>query len=309
SRACDVPGPPPTELLGDEGKVKKKQRAGLLIAVAAALLLGGGGYYAWSDSSGPTVAERAAEVDLRLPLDDYRLSYTQQAAADRAQHLLARACMEKAGYSWYVSAEPSAGLDPSRLRYGVIDPRIAQRFGYHLPTNPATSDTYRRRAAILKSPGASEAYFGPGDANTKGCAGKALARLRQGAEEFDESLAAALSAQAAKSSVAQRDVVNAQRRWKECMAKRGHVYATPGKAAQDKAWDLNSPKVTARERAVALADVECKYEVDLIHVRLESEKPIHQKKINDNARLLKAQEQARETYLKNVRDVLRREPR
>lgn len=287
----------------------KKQRAGILVTVAAALLLGGGGYYAWSDSGEPSVAEQAAAVDLRLPLDDYRLSYAQQKAANQAQHLLARACMEQAGYDWYVPAEPSAGLDPSRLRYGVIDPRIAERFGYHLPTDPASADIYRRRAAVLKSPGASKAYFGSGNDKGQGCAGKALARLRQGAEEFDESLAAALSAQSVKSSVKQRDVMDAQRRWKECMAARGHVYAGPAQAMRDKAWDLDSPKVTERERAVALADVECKYEVDLINVRLESERPIHRKKIAENAGSLKVQKQALDTYLTNVRDVLERTPR
>ncbi|MEU6357260.1 hypothetical protein ABZ896_49515 [Streptomyces sp. NPDC047072] len=287
----------------------KNWKRNTFLLTAVLLAMSGSGYYALSDSGEPTLAQQAAGVRVDMPLDAYRLTPQQQLEVDRAADLLVRACMAKAGFEWYIPAEPPRRVDPRRRRYGVIDPQVAQEWGYHLPVDPASTDTASRRSAVLKDPRADRAYYGPEDDKAKGCAAKAHAELAHGAgnaRDIAFPRATTLSWQSLEASKKQRDVVAALRAWKKCMAARGHPYDTPAEAVSDKAWDLDAAAVGRQEKAVAVADVTCKYEVGLVTTWWEAESAVQRGMISANAAALTAQKSMFETYMENVRAVLDR---
>jgi hypothetical protein len=276
------------------------------LAAAAVLALGGGGCYALSASAGPTTAERAAAADLGLPLDSYQLTYQEQSDATRATDLMIRACMSKAGFDWYVASGPSTRPDPVRRRYGVIDPQVAERFGYRPPSSRRSEEVERRRSGILENPEAQKVYYGSKDGKKRGCVDGAREELARGAEKSGDFLPVSLSRKSLESSGKDPAVVAVQRKWKKCMAARGYDYETPSAAVDDPAWDPDSAVVTAKERAVASADVECKYEVDMIKVWVGAESRIQRTAITENASRLKVLKRALAIYNANVRSALNR---
>lgn len=273
------------------------------LAVTALLLLTGGGYYALSEAGESTAAERAAAVDLDLPLSAYRLTNREQSDARHADSLLVRACMEKAGFSWYAPVTPLRP-DPLRRRYGVIDPEVAQLYGYHPPPDEISARIAGRRLEILKNPEADKAYHGPEKNRQQGCAARAGQELSPRVEEITNTLADRLSWQSLEASAKRPEVVAAHRAWQKCMSARGYHYATPDDAILDKAWNLESSVIGEKERAVAVADVACKYEVDLVEIRVAAETDIQREMIAKNASGLKTLDEKLRAYRKNVRSVL-----
>jgi hypothetical protein len=75
---------------------------------------------------------------LHVPLDEYKLSRLDLQTIEYAEDLLTRDCMRDAGMDWKMLPPPS-NQDPdplNRRRYGLIEPKIAALFGYHLPPLP-----------------------------------------------------------------------------------------------------------------------------------------------------------------------------
>lgn len=277
------------------------------LTAAALLVLSGGGYYAFSEADESTAAETAAAaVDLRLPLSAYRLGLRDQSDASRAEGLLVDACMKKAGFTWYAPVTPLPP-DPLRRRYGVIDSQVAERYGYHPPPDGFSADIARRRLEILKDSKANAAYYGPEKARQQGCAVSSAQELARGAGNLTNTLADRLSWQSLEVSEKHPAVVSAFRAWKKCMHTRGHDYATPDDAMLDKAWKLESSAAAGtKERAVAVADVECKDDVGLVRIRVAAETEIQQDVIAANASELKSLDKRLDVYRKNVRSVLDR---
>ncbi|NYI07667.1 hypothetical protein [Allostreptomyces psammosilenae] len=278
---------------------------------AVALIALGGGYYGLSAGGGegdaagggPSPAERAAALDLTLPLDAYRLDHAAESEVRRARDLLIRDCMEQAGFEWYVSTEASADIDPARRRYGVIDPGVAERYGYHLPPDPRSAEVERVRSETLAEPGAEAAYFGPAESE-EGCVTSADERIARGAGEADHALFTDLDFGSLDRSDLHPDVVAAKEDWRECMSARGHSYDTPRDAAGDEAWDLDAPEATEAERAVAAADVACKHEVGLVETWVRAETDIQRDMVAEHAAELERVGAANATYLENARAVL-----
>jgi hypothetical protein len=187
----------------------------------------------------------------------------------------------------------------------VIDPDVAELYGYHLPPDAASAETERRRSDILEEqPKAERAYFGPEDDKSQGCAAQAGEELARGAEKITDTIAAQLSWQSLDASKKDPAIVSVQQAWKKCMDTRGYSYASPDDALNDKAWDPDGAAVSQRERAVAVADVECKYDVDMPRIWRETETAVQRQMIAANASRLNVLKQAIAAYMKNVRSVL-----
>lgn len=280
------------------------------IAAAVLLLAGAGGYYAVSEVAEPDAAEQAAAVSLELPLDSYRLTEADQLTYDRALGLLVGRCMADADFSWYVPDDPPPPQDRNHRRYGVIHPDVAQRYGYHPPPVEGSAHTREQRSGILQDPGAETAYFGPEDSPEEGCAARAERRLDRGAggngaaDEAGAELLTELGWSSLDTSETHPDVVEAKNAWQECMSSRGHSYTTPRKAIEDESWNLDSPSPSAAERAVAVADVECKYEVGMVETWVQAERGIQREMVAEHTRELEALRHANEVRHDNAEAVL-----
>ncbi|GAA3684385.1 hypothetical protein GCM10022224_056310 [Nonomuraea antimicrobica] len=284
-----------------------------MLVIASIIALSGIGCHTILDGRESSAAERAAAVDLSLPFDAYELTGEARSRYDRALDLLARACMNNAGFDWYVPPQPNPGFDVKRRRYGVIDPDVAERIGYHLPVSAQSQLTLRKRNEILKNPRAADKFFGTNKAGNSGgsgrpaddgCAMWAYHRLERSVGKTDEQLLIRLDRASLDAAKNQPSVQAVNKSWQTCMRSRGLSYASPDDAIADKAWKLNTPTVSAKEREVATADVICKYQVDMVDVARRAEVMIQQKNIAENRTELELLRQATQARERNVAAVL-----
>ncbi|WP_146178156.1 hypothetical protein [Nonomuraea fuscirosea] len=93
----------------------------------------------------PPPGEQARAIS--LPFDRYNFTPADLSVIERAEDLLVGDCMPSRGLAWE-TLPPSAEEDlepPNRRRYGVVEPEIARRYGYHVaPDRPSVA---RRSAA------------------------------------------------------------------------------------------------------------------------------------------------------------------
>src|SRR4051794_7492976 len=104
-----------------------------LAFLATGLAAGCGG----AKAAAPTVDEFAptAQVQgLPLPFDAFSPSLAARYTIENARDRLTRDCMTAKGQDWKVIQRPMGLKDlRNRRRYGVIEMKIAERYGYHVP--------------------------------------------------------------------------------------------------------------------------------------------------------------------------------
>lgn len=214
------------------------------------------------------VPEVGAEVRaLRVPLDEYKLSRLDLQTIEYAEDLLTRDCMRELGMDWKMLPPPShQDPDPlNRRRYGLIEPEIATRFGYHLP--PLSPELTARESVWAQRdrlpPAERRAAYG--DDGQGGCRAEARDHLRKDIPDLDQSRLYDFSAEAFRASLADPEVVQVFGNWSACMKAEGFRYSDPLEPFGDAAW-AKSRRPSAQEIVVAEADVRCKQETDLVSV-------------------------------------------
>jgi hypothetical protein len=214
------------------------------------------------------VPEVGAEVRaLHVPLDEYKLSRLDLQTIEYAEDLLTRDCMRDLGMDWKMLSPPS-NQDPdplNRRRYGLIEPEIATRFGYHLPPLPpelvARESVWAQRDRL--PPAERRAAYG--DDGKGGCRAEARDHLREGIQDLNQSRLHDFSAEAFKASREDPEVVKVFGKWSACMKAEGFRYSDPFEPFGDTAW-AKSRRPSAQEIVVAEADVRCKQVTDLVSV-------------------------------------------
>ncbi|MFJ2111398.1 hypothetical protein ACIOEX_05690 [Streptomyces sp. NPDC087850] len=192
----------------------------------------------------------------------------------------------------------------NRLHYGVIEPEVAQRYGYRPPADllaPAAVhkvvDAMRRRDAQL-----------PQDAS------ESAERCRQQANDqlTRNATAGFAKPNSLKSSTydaAQRnpEVVDGFRRWSACMKEHGRLYRSPVEAGDDSRWSARAEgsRPPEGERQTAQDDVMCKEKTNLVAVWFGAEKRLEQKAIEANASYFAKLKAANNQYLRNSREIIR----
>ncbi|MGP4027407.1 hypothetical protein [Actinomadura sp. 3N407] len=242
-----------------------------------------------------------------LPFDSYALSADDDAVVQAAQVVLMRECMATKGHGW--TRPPSPTRQPALLagnarRYGLADPRAAERFGYHVLEEPWRARAQAAETAWSEQLSKAEhsALFGAG-----GCVEKADSVLWKGVRKRDVSLLFGLESKAVDNSAKDPAVASATAAWSRCMKRSNFTYRTPQAAVQDRRWNLNSPEISRGERTVAIADVRCKEETNLIATRAAAEKRIQTEMIRQHPARFKAIQEANGRYVRNAQAVLGRE--
>jgi hypothetical protein len=254
----------------------------------------------------PTV--RAGQI--RLPFDAYRFGAADQALIARARRVLQARCMRARGFAGFTVPDLGEAAPPAvaaiERRYGVVDPEVARRFGYHFPPDPAARRRLARREAWEAGLTAPERVALRGSDGDGGCVAQTEATLRRGTALRVTGWFTPFDFASLRRSRGTAPVRAATRDWRRCMAGHGLHYATPDDAVADPAWDLNSPAASAAEIRTAVTDVRCKDRSHLTRVWYATEVALQNAVIAGNRQRFAELAAANARYLANAARALGR---
>lgn len=222
-----------------------------------------------------------SSTDLVLPLDAYRLSYSQYMSIQRASWRLTRACVARFGGVYTLPESALLQNAPPDLRasrrYGLLELSAAAQHGYDVPPDTPGLPTSREakvggwnpsEAELVLVRGAAKGANVPQDDKGQslpngGCSAEATAHVRAGAvRPADEDLSGNLAKLAYRKAENDSRVQAAMSRWSECMRQGGYSYRTIWEP-NDKDW---SEPPGNEEIATATADVKCKQSTNLVGI-------------------------------------------
>ncbi|MCB5169051.1 hypothetical protein LG634_30090 [Streptomyces bambusae] len=303
--------------------------AGLLTAGCSA---GGGADGPAEPALGP-VAVNPSTATLALPLDAYEDTDEEKSRLAAAQQRLAVDCMARFGFAYAPPPAPArpARTDRHRHLFGLADPAEAAAYGYdkdagrpprERPARPVLSDS-ARTVLYGERPGAQGGQPGPDPRSEEeaatadsgitvggrrvpagGCLRESYRKLYAPKKDSVDLLFAFGLASEAHTR-AQRDsrVVAVVAEWSACMARAGHrgvdsPYEVTARLG------LDAEPGGAKAVAVAVRDVACKREVNLVGVWAAVEAAYQQRLLEAQAETLAAYRTQRTTRLRLAATLL-----
>lgn len=256
-------------------------------------------------------------VDLRLPLETYLFSESEQQRMDDARAALNTTCMRRFGLS-YDPGLPGPPLGPRSLmdrRYGVTDEAEASSFGYHLgDRDPRTHPSPARkpltstqsRALLGTSQGASDNGSAPLlnglRVPAEGCMGESMKKLAGDGQIGPTDPVRNANAQSFRASMADARVVKVFEAWSQCMKKQGYAYSDPFAAMSDPRFQ--GTEAVPDERKVAVADVACKKKTNLVGTWFTVETTEQKKLIAENRSTFASASKNKKGQLSKAAEVL-----
>ncbi|MFI2077635.1 hypothetical protein [Streptomyces triculaminicus] len=276
----------------------------------AAIVLGASGYSiaqspsaSASKSSKADITYRATLNDFTFPLERYRLSDADQRKVNNAVDALTARCLQ--GFAISYSPNPRSDIADTHSRiYGVTDEAQAKSFGYR---SPAAVQKVTPQAAVEEPQHAAVRTGAVRTYNNKavplgGCVGEAGRQVYRGQHTSLRGLADGLIFQA--SDQAQRDdrVRKVFADWSGCMKDKGFSYKTPIDAMNGLAADRGA--AGKGEKSVAVADVQCKKQNNVIGVWSSIEAGYQNKAISAHRPDLKMVQEDLQSLLANAERAL-----
>lgn len=318
---------------------RARWRVSLLAVVGAVVMagclaaedgFGGGGS---SGGSEPTISGPVPVVtdldDIELPSDAYELSDTELDAISLAEDLLAQDCMARFDIDWAAPRRPSdtASSSPRHAhRYGESDVSHASQWGYRggplsedegMRGRRAESELSEAEAKVLGGAGGvdlsletpafvpdedSSGMFDGQEIPEGGCHGEAARILADDvADPFAHTFSERLFAETFILAEGDSRVQAAFDDWSACMADRGYDYDEPTEPSSPRTWPDD---LTDKEINTAIADVECKYEVNLFGIWSTVEIAYQEREIEENAERLAEVEALQQERVKNAAEVV-----
>ncbi|MEV8317493.1 hypothetical protein AB0Q95_25325 [Streptomyces sp. NPDC059900] len=211
-----------------------------------------------------------------LPLDRYEFSTRDSERHTEAQARMTRSCMRKLGFEDFPlhPAQPKmansyamVAVQMPSYPYGTLDLESARRWGYGWDPARSRSDAGRAEGRAVRED-EQQALYGRGGKRASGCANSGAGRLTEGVRDRTRmyTYVPKRIQSLDKAIVKDERVREALDTWADCLESRGvKRYRTPDDAFGDKAWSRGNDHGgntdrTAKERATATADVECKRE-------------------------------------------------
>ncbi|MFI6284335.1 hypothetical protein ACIBCM_06165 [Streptomyces sp. NPDC051018] len=258
-----------------------------------------------------------------LPLDAYLPSPEEQARSDRAQATLERACLTRYGLRWEgpdALALETGGrmvLSERATRFGVVDPRQAERYGYHAPDwsthNPRVRKLLARHADVPRDVEkvlhGTATEFADKPVPRNGCRSEAAGRLAAGAPQADRNLPGRLADEATAASARDPRLTAVLKEWRTCMTGAGHRhgYTSPYAAAHDARWQRDEAP-GERELAVAAADVRCQRQAGYLPVLVEVTSRYQRDLISRHTTELGRLKRLKDVRARNVAEALSTRP-
>lgn len=252
----------------------------------------------------PRIPPAGSALNVAMPLDSYeQVAVQQQDALAAASDLLTQQCMQAAGFSYSVAAEPGAGLATVQSLeysgYGLTGLAQAQSLGYKAPASGPASGP-----AGLALPGFVSQQSKHGTLWTSALLGfvpgaRARAPHREGCLQAaylelygtlngnpNPDPVPGIAIQSAQWTQSDPRVLAVQRAWSACMARHGLTYTSPAQAARSPARSPGRgwPRTpTPAEISTAVADVMCKTQTNLVNIWLSVEAAYQQALVGQNA--------------------------
>ncbi|MEV4087681.1 hypothetical protein ACIBI7_23890 [Nonomuraea fuscirosea] len=249
----------------------------------------------------PPPGEQARAIS--LPFDRYNFTPADLSVIERAEDLLVGDCMRSRGLAWE-TLPPSAEEDlepPNRRRYGVVEPEIARRYGYHVaPDRPSVAR--RSAAGETRTASLSEQQRAAYD-ESGGCLPRARARIGQGAPKVDSALFNQLITRTFEQSRREAEVVRVFRAWSACMRAEGWRYDDPLTAIADERW-LDGGPATEEEIRAARADERCKARTGLVAVWVAAERRLQEDAVRAHREAFDALKAAKDRQLETARTII-----
>ncbi|MEU6920707.1 hypothetical protein [Streptomyces sp. NPDC046631] len=248
---------------------------------------------------------------VRLPIDAYALSDEGIALVARAGAKLTQDCMRGFSLRYEPPEVPQDAAATENRRYGISDASLAARYGYHLAPHPDTAPAGRLTAAqsmVLsgeKENGERAHTYNGKKIPEHGCAGQAAyqTRARYRAEDA-AAVASDIDTRSFQTSLTDEKVGAAVKDWSACMKEKGLTYGSPLESVADRAF-TGAGTASDKERAVAVADVNCKARTGLVARWMSAEAAIQRDLIQKNRAVLGKLEDAQRQELGFARQVLR----
>jgi hypothetical protein len=250
-----------------------------------------------------------------LPVLAYEYSAPELSLFTRAALHLESTCMSRFGYKFATDIPPStAPADPMDRRYGVMTLTAAKKYGYHLSAddgwgdNSVNGDTDEQDL----TPAARAVLHGADQSNNTnvpvgGCQGEAQRKL--GATEagrdqdgVDLRIANEINGESYVRSLTERSVVAAFKAWSQCMKGKGYSFATPRDAVP--ASYSPGPKPSTAEIRVAVADMTCKTETNLMKIWYDAELRIQKAGIQKHFQVLTEAKRRHDARVKKAADAI-----
>ncbi|KQV04404.1 hypothetical protein ASE03_12135 [Kitasatospora sp. Root187] len=286
----------------------------------AAALMATAACSATKDRTGGEPGGRSVDVrpsavpsgSVSMPIERFALTVEESSAVDRAKVLLTNECLGGFGLDYRIPEHPPLVAESSR-RYGITDREVAHDHGYHIPppaggTGVTKRPTEAQGAILFGATRAGEPQSTSPDGRPippGGCYGDAEARLDGGPRpEPDIAAATAIDKESFKQSREDATVVPAFRAWSTCMERHGYRYQDPMASVGDRAFDTAEP--TQREKDVALADMDCKTETDLLRRWSAVEAEIQTRMIEENSSALNRLSSFQKRKVGTAREVIER---
>ncbi|GAA0933775.1 hypothetical protein GCM10009560_40280 [Nonomuraea longicatena] len=237
---------------------------------------------------------------LMVPFDAYNFSPAEIMTLEVAEDLLIRDCMQGRGLTWQALPGPPANesAPPNRRRYGVIEPRIVDVYGYRPPPDrPAvlarkTNDLAARITAA--PPEVKKA--------AKRCLDQARDKLADGAPKADAGFFSRTIFASFDASKRDKKVVQAFRSWSTCMAGEGFRYPDPLAAITDARW--GTKELSEKEIRTAQTDLRCKERSGLVAIWAAAENRIQNDIITAHPDKFRALKAVKEMQLSAARRVI-----
>jgi hypothetical protein len=300
--------------------MRPRNRAGAvtLVAVLAGAVAG-----CSSTPDGPKVQPSAVVATnsagsraVTLPVFAFLPTDQQLTVLRNAQSLLINKCMHRFGFTDYEIAPPPISRAQDR-RYGVIDPAMAQKYGYSMvpgtiaATEPNDSPLNPRnmtRSELITLEGVKGNPKATREAGgtvipAGGCAGEATRTIAPDGAFAPSRTAGKIKADSFERSQTDPAVITVFRSWSQCMAKSGYDYPDPIAAAADPRWNVNRTPSQASINA-AVADVRCKDSTGLIALWAGVEARLQKADIEKDSQQLNAEFQDLTAQIKRASKVV-----
>ncbi|MEU1529424.1 hypothetical protein [Streptomyces fagopyri] len=208
-----------------------------------------------------------------LPIAKYEYSSTQERLIARAKDGLTRACMQRFDLGYRpADVDMPETPTPSDRRYGISDPREAERYGYHLAPSPRIVPVPSSDPSHPVLYGTVSTYDGK-EVPKGGCRAEAVRtweKRRPATEAAD--VAREIAVNGFRKSLSDPSVLKVTKQWASCMKGEGFSYPSPLAPPHD--FDLDTPSAPDEERKVAVADLSCKAKTNLLRVWSSAESRI-----------------------------------
>lgn len=212
-------------------------------------------------------------VDLRMPVQDYLPTADQDDRLGVARVRLIQKCLADFGIAYPI--EPVRGSDygprsTTDRRYGITDAGLARSQGYGLgDRDPARIGKPKQpdlgTDGVTALTGAGQSVVRGKAVPTGGCLAKADAALAKAVPAgVDVSKPGQLQRWSFERSRQDSRVVAVFQAWSQCMDRAGFRYADPMAVMGDPAFEAEPP--SAGEVTVALADIGCKEQTNVVGV-------------------------------------------